>query len=44
MIVLHGPKDLDPVAAEIAKVDGIVVALSNLGSTKTLIERLSALG
>jgi len=44
MIVLHGPKDLDPVAAEIAKVDGIVVALSNLGSTKTLIERLSTLG
>jgi len=44
MIVLHGPKSLDPVAAEIAKVDGIVVALSNLGSTKELIERLSAVG
>lgn len=44
MIVLHGPKDLDPVAAEIAKVDGIVVALSKLGSTKELIERLSTVG
>jgi putative transcriptional regulator len=44
MIVLHGPRRLDPVAAEIAKVDGIVVALSNLNSTKELIERLSSLG
>ncbi|MEM2939962.1 MAG: helix-turn-helix domain-containing protein [Thermoproteota archaeon] len=44
MIVLHGPKSLDPVAAEIAKVDGIVVALSKLGSTKELIERLSTIG
>lgn len=44
MIVLHGPKDLDPVAAEIAKVDGIVLALSNLGSARELIERLSTLG
>jgi len=44
MIILHGPKKLDPVAAEIARVDGIVVALSNLDSTKELIERLSTLG
>ncbi|MGQ9595956.1 MAG: helix-turn-helix domain-containing protein [Thermoproteota archaeon] len=44
MIVLHGPKSLDPVAVEIAKVDGIVVAISNLGSTRELIERLSTLG
>ncbi|MEM2089116.1 MAG: helix-turn-helix domain-containing protein [Thermoproteota archaeon] len=44
MIVLHGPKNLDPVAAEIAKVDGIVVALSKLGSTKELIEKLSNIG
>lgn len=44
MIVLHGPRSLDPVATEIAKVDGIVVALSKLGSTKELIERLSTIG
>lgn len=44
MIILHGPKRLDPIAAEIAKVDGIVVALSGLSSTEELVKRLSALG
>ncbi|MEM3712866.1 MAG: helix-turn-helix domain-containing protein [Thermoproteota archaeon] len=44
MVILHGPKNLDPIAAEIAKVDGIVVALSNLGSIKELVERLSKVG
>jgi putative transcriptional regulator len=43
MVVIHGPKELDPLALELAKREGIVLALSGCDSEETLIASMKAL-
>src|SRR5271157_6561221 len=43
IVVIHGPKDLDPLAVELAKREGIVLALSSSPSEDVLISALRAI-
>ncbi len=42
VVVIHGPKDLDPLAVDLAKREGIVLALSGAPSEDALISALRA--
>ncbi len=41
-VVIHGPKDLDPLAVDLARREGIVLALSDAPSEEALISALRA--
>jgi putative transcriptional regulator len=43
MVVLHGPKEIDPLAVELAKKEGIVLAVSRLESEDSIISSLRAI-
>ncbi|MDV3293710.1 MAG: helix-turn-helix domain-containing protein [Nitrososphaerales archaeon] len=43
MVVIHGPKEVDPLAIELAKREGIVLALSGAADDAALISSLKAL-
>lgn len=43
MVVMHGPKDLDPLGVDLARREGIVLALSALPTENALISALEAL-
>jgi len=43
MVVIHGPKELDPLAIELAKREGIILALSNSRSEEEIISSLKGL-
>lgn len=40
MVVIHGPKEVDPLAIELAKREGLVLALSNSSSEQQMIAAL----
>ncbi len=40
VVVIHGPKEVDPLAVELARREGLVLALSNAHSEPELIERM----
>jgi len=42
VVVIHGPKDLDPLAVDLARREGIVLALSSAPSEDVLISALKA--
>ena len=42
VVVIHGPKDLDPLAVDLARREGIVLALSSAPSEEALISALRA--
>ena len=42
VVVIHGPKDLDPLAVDLARREGIVLALSGAPSEEALISALRA--
>ena len=41
MVVIHGPKDVDPLAVELARKEGLVLALSGTPSEEAMIAALS---
>ena len=41
MVVIHGPKDVDPLAVELARKEGLVLALSGTPSAEAMIAALS---
>jgi putative transcriptional regulator len=43
LVVIHGPKEVDPLAVDLARREGIVLALSNAPSDEAMIESLQAL-
>ena len=43
MVILHGPKEVDPLAIEISKKDCIVLGVTVLPSENDIIARLSKL-
>jgi len=43
MVVIHGPKELDPLALELARREGIILALSGLRSEEEIISSLRAI-
>ena len=43
VVVIHGPKEVDPLAVELAQREGLVLALSGAGSEAALISALSGL-
>ena len=43
VVVIHGPKDVDPLGVDLAEREGIVLALSNLSSEEALISAMGAL-
>jgi predicted transcriptional regulator len=42
VVVIHGPKEVDPLAVELARKEGLVLALSN-AAEETMISALSAI-
>ena len=44
MVVIHGPKEVDPLAVDLAKREGIVLALSGARSDEDIIASLKDLG
>jgi putative transcriptional regulator len=43
MVVVHGPLEVDPLAIKLAKVEGVILALSRLSSEGEIIHRMSTL-
>jgi putative transcriptional regulator len=43
MVVLHGPKEIDPLAVELARKEGIILAVSRVQREELVIESLKAL-
>jgi putative transcriptional regulator len=43
VVVIHGPKEVDPLAVDLARREGLVLALSGLGSEEAMITALSSL-
>lgn len=43
MVVIHGPTEVDPLAVDLARREGLVLALSGAGSEDAMIAALSAL-
>jgi putative transcriptional regulator len=43
MVIIHGPKELDPLAVDLARREGIVLALSSSPTVEDLISSLKAL-
>jgi len=43
VVVIHGPKEVDPLAVELARREGLVLALSGAGSEEAMISALSSL-
>ena len=43
VVVIHGPKEVDPLAVELARKEGLVLALSNAVAEETMISALAAL-
>ncbi|MDA4127318.1 MAG: helix-turn-helix domain-containing protein [Thaumarchaeota archaeon] len=43
VVIIHGPTEVDPLAVDLAKREGLVLALSGAGSVDTLISALQAL-
>ena len=43
VVVIHGPKDIDPLAVDLARREGIVLALSGAPSEEALISALRAI-
>ncbi len=43
MVVIHGPTQLDPLAVELAKKEGLILALSNSPGDESIISSLKAL-
>lgn len=44
VVVLHGPKQVDPLAIQLAKLEGVVLALSELPNEGDIVVALSKLG
>ena len=44
VVVIHGPKEVDPLAIDLAKREGLVLALSGLPNEEALISSLRTLG
>lgn len=44
MVVIHGPKELDPLALDLARREGILLALSGAATEEVLIESMRRLG
>jgi len=44
VVVIHGPKDVDPLAVELARKEGLVLALSGAPTEEAMIASLSAVG
>jgi putative transcriptional regulator len=43
VVVIHGPKEVDPLAVELARKEGLVLALSNAVTEETMISALSSI-
>jgi putative transcriptional regulator len=43
VVVIHGPQEVDPLAVDLARREGLVLALSSAGSEEAIISALSAL-
>ena len=43
VVVIHGPKEVDPLAVELARKEGLVLALSGAPTEEAMIEALSSL-
>jgi putative transcriptional regulator len=43
VVVIHGPRDVDPLAVDLARREGLVLALSSAGSEEAIISSLSSL-
>jgi putative transcriptional regulator len=44
MVVIHGPKEVDPLAVDLARREGILLALSGAPSEESLISKLKTMG
>lgn len=44
MVVIHGPREVDPLAVDLARKEGILLALSGVPSEDEMISRLRAIG
>lgn len=44
MVIIHGPKEVDPLAIDLAKREGILLALSGASSDEEIIEELRSVG
>ncbi len=44
VVIIHGPREVDPLAVDLAKREGIVLALSGAPTEEALISALSAIG
>ncbi len=44
MVVIHGPKEADPLAIKLAKMEGVILALSELPKEEEIIKVLAKLG
>ena len=44
VVVIHGPKEVDPLAVELARKEGLVLALSGAPTEEAMIATLSAIG
>jgi len=43
VVVIHGPKEVDPLAVDLARREGLVLALSGAGSEEAMISALSSI-
>jgi len=43
MVVIHGPREVDPLAVDLAKREGILLALSGAPTEESLIANLKAM-